>query len=73
MREHENEPIRFVRVITTLFGAKQPMEREGDMVDGQDNTKQILATDDIMMPTAKPAPCTSQKFTKSINDTVVNR
>ena len=42
------------------------------MVDGQDNTKHILSTDDVMMSSAKPAPCTFQEFTTSINDTVVN-
>ena len=60
-------------MVTTLLGTKEQMEREGHMVNGQDNTKQILSTDDTMTSTTKLAPCTSQEFAKAINDAVVNR
>src|SRR6266446_10675908 len=59
-----------MRGITALFGTKQPMERAGNMVDGQDHTKHILSTDDSMMSSTQPAPCTLQECTTSIHDTV---
>ncbi len=62
-----------MRGIPALFGTKQPMERAGNMVDGQDHTKHIWSTDDSMMSSTQPAPCTLQECTTSIHDTVVNR
>jgi len=69
----ENEPSCFMRVLTALFGAKQPMERAGNMVEGQDHTTHILATDDVMMSSAQPAPCTLQECTPSSNAPVGKR
>jgi len=42
------------------------------MIDGEDNTEQVLATHHIMASTTVPAPGASQKFAETIHDTVVN-
>ena len=48
------------------------MERQGHLIDGEHNTKEILSTNDFMVSTTVPVPGTAQEFTEAIYDTVIN-
>ncbi len=48
------------------------MERQGSLIDGEDNTKYILPTNDLMVSTTVPAPGPAQECTEAIHDTVVD-
>src|SRR6516165_7232440 len=70
--QHAYEYIGFGRMIPTWFWTKQHMHREGDVLDGAHHTEQVLTSNDFMIATTLPAPCTAEQFTASIHDTVVN-
>jgi hypothetical protein len=54
-----------------LFGAKEPMQRQGDVLDGAHHTESVLPPNACMRATTVPAPRTAQKSAKSISDPVI--
>ncbi len=72
LSQHADEPSGFRRMLPTLFGAKQPMQRPCDVLDGAHHTKEVLTPNDCMIATTVPAPRTAQKIATSIHDTVIN-
>ena len=59
-------------MVTTLFWAKESMERPGDLVAGSHHPEYILSANHLMVSTTVPVPGTAQEFAETIHDTLVN-
>jgi hypothetical protein len=71
--EPGDELAGFIGIVTPLFRAKQEMDRQRNLMDGEDNAKQILTVHHLLTASALPTPGTAQQRAQPINDTVGNR